>query len=44
MVALQKNHIVDVPLEEIVGKIKNVPKSHQWVKSARKLGTCFGDE
>ncbi len=44
MVALQKNHIVDVPLEEIVGKIKNVPRNHQWVKSARKLGTCFGDE
>jgi ATP-dependent phosphofructokinase / diphosphate-dependent phosphofructokinase len=44
MVALQKNHIVDVPLEEIVGKIKNVPKTHQWVKSARRVGTCFGDK
>jgi 6-phosphofructokinase 1 len=43
MVALQKNRIVAVPLEKVVGKTKKVPDDHQWIKSARRLGTCFGD-
>jgi 6-phosphofructokinase len=43
MVALQKNRIVAVPLEKVVGKTKKVPEDHQWIKSARRLGTCFGD-
>jgi 6-phosphofructokinase 1 len=44
MVALRKNHIVGVPLEEVVtGKTKKVPVDHQWIKSARRVGTCFGD-
>jgi 6-phosphofructokinase 1 len=43
MLALQKNHIVAVPLESVVSKTKKVPKGHQWIKSARKVGTCFGD-
>jgi len=43
MVALQKNSIVAVPLEKIVGKTRKVPDDHQWIKSARRLGTCFGD-
>ena len=43
MIALQKNHIVPVPIAEVVGKTRKVPKNHQWIKSARKVGTCFGD-
>jgi 6-phosphofructokinase 1 len=33
-----------VPLEEVVGKRKTVPLDHPWVKAARALGTCLGDE
>jgi 6-phosphofructokinase 1 len=43
MVALKKNHIIGVNLEEVTGKTKKVPLDHQWVKSARRVGTCFGD-
>ena len=43
MIALQKNQIVAVPLEKVVGKTKKVPEDHQWIKSARRVGTCFGD-
>ena len=43
MVALKKNRIVSVPLEEVVGNTKKVPEGHQWIKSARRLGTCFGN-
>jgi ATP-dependent phosphofructokinase / diphosphate-dependent phosphofructokinase len=43
MVALKKNNIDTVPLEEVVGKVKCVPTNHEWIKSARKVGTCFGD-
>jgi ATP-dependent phosphofructokinase / diphosphate-dependent phosphofructokinase len=43
MVALKKNKIKNVPLEKVVNKIKNVPLDHQWIESARRVGTCFGD-
>lgn len=43
MIALKKNKIITVPLEEVVGITKKVPKGHQWIKSARRVGTCFGD-
>jgi 6-phosphofructokinase len=43
MISLEKNRIVTVPLGKVVGKIKKVPANHQWIKSARRVGTCFGD-
>ncbi|MBN1417111.1 MAG: 6-phosphofructokinase [Bacteroidales bacterium] len=43
MVALKKNKIITVPLEDVVNKTKKVPVTHQWIKSARRVGTCFGD-
>ncbi len=43
MVAVQNNEVVDVPLEKVVKKIKNVPLDHPWIKSARSVGTCLGD-
>lgn len=43
LVALQNNEIVAVPLEEVAGKVKNIPLDHQMISSARGLGTCFGD-
>lgn len=43
MVALQKNEIVPVPLEEVAGKLKCVTPDCNEVVSAREMGICFGD-
>lgn len=43
MVAKVKEEIVAVPLEEVAGKLKLVPKEHITIKNARMVGTCFGD-
>ena len=43
MVAKVNNNIVSVPLEEVAGKIKLVPKNHILIRDARYIGTCFGD-
>lgn len=44
MVASQGAEAVPVPLEQVVGKRKSVPPDHPWVKTARHVGTCLGDE
>ncbi len=44
MVAVKGGEMVLVPLKDVVGKIKLVPADHAWVKSAREVGTCMGDE
>ncbi|MBV5329575.1 MAG: 6-phosphofructokinase [Chlorobium sp.] len=43
MVAVQGNKVVTVPLEEVVNKRKVVPLNHDWIESARSVGTCLGD-
>ena len=43
LVALQNGQIVGVPLEEIAGRVKNIPVDHPMIKTARELGTCLGD-
>ncbi len=43
MVALQNGAVVGVPLEDVAGKIKQVPLDHPVLSSAREVGTCFGD-
>ncbi|MCX7710449.1 MAG: 6-phosphofructokinase [Clostridia bacterium] len=43
MVAKVNNKIITVPLEDVAGKIKLVPKDHRLIKDARMVGTCFGD-
>jgi len=43
LVALQKNKIVGVPLEQIAGKVKNIPLDHEMLLAGRSLGTSFGD-
>ena len=35
--------IVPVPLAEVAGKKKLVPKDHPWLGAARLVDTCFGD-
>lgn len=44
LVAARGNDAEAVPLKDIVGKLKYVPVDHPWVKSARRIGICLGDE
>jgi 6-phosphofructokinase 1 len=43
MVAARGDSAEPVPLEKVAGKRKTVPLDHQWVGSARRVGTCLGD-
>lgn len=43
MVALVNNEVVAVPLKDIAGKLKAVPKDCEVVQTARKMGISFGD-
>ena len=43
MMALRGMEIVPVPIEEVAGRKKLVPPDHEWVQSAKAVGTCFGD-
>ena len=43
MVASDGYNTKQVPLEDVVGKVKLVPPDHNWIESARLVGTCFGD-
>ncbi len=44
MVAINKDNVDLIPLEEVAGKKKFVPIDHPLIRSARALGTCFGDD
>lgn len=44
MVAARGEGVERVPLEEVAGKRRVVPLDHPWVESARKVGTCLGDD
>lgn len=43
MVALVNNKVAAVPLEDIAGKLKSVPKDSEVVETARKMGISFGE-
>jgi phosphofructokinase-like protein len=43
MVGLKGNSLVNVPLEEVAKGPKKIPLNHTLIKSARSVGTCFGD-
>jgi len=43
MVALVNNKVVAVPLKDIAGKLKSVPKDSEVVETARKMGISFGE-
>jgi ATP-dependent phosphofructokinase / diphosphate-dependent phosphofructokinase len=43
MVAARGDGTEPVPLEQVVGKRKNVPLDHPWLESARNVGTSLGD-
>lgn len=44
MVGLVNNEMVGIPLEDVAGKLKEVPLDSEVVSEARKLGIYFGDE
>ncbi|MEI6645209.1 MAG: ATP-dependent 6-phosphofructokinase [bacterium] len=43
MVGVKADACEAVPLEKVAGLIRSVPTDHSWIKSARLVGTCFGD-
>ena len=43
MVAARGDGTEPVPLEKVAGKRKDIPPDHQWVETARRVGTCLGD-
>lgn len=43
MVAARGEDTELVPLEEVAGHLKLVPMDHEWILTARKLGTGLGD-
>ncbi|MFC1577324.1 6-phosphofructokinase, partial [Candidatus Omnitrophota bacterium] len=43
MVALKGQDIVAVPIKDVVNKQKRVPLNHPIIKTARSVGTHFGD-
>jgi ATP-dependent phosphofructokinase / diphosphate-dependent phosphofructokinase len=43
MVALQADECISVPLEQVAGKNRLVPRDHALVKAARNIGVCLGD-
>jgi len=43
MVAARGEKCKAVPLDKVAGKLKVVPPNHTWIRSARLVGTCFGD-
>lgn len=44
MVGLKGNVCVPVPLKKVAGIKRTVPVDHPWVKTARLVDTCLGDE
>ena len=32
-----------VPLRQVAGKVKYVPRDHEWIRAARAVGTALGD-
>jgi ATP-dependent phosphofructokinase / diphosphate-dependent phosphofructokinase len=43
MVAVRGEECVPVKLKKVAGMLKTVPPDHPWVRSARLVGTSFGD-
>ena len=44
MVAARGDGVEAMPLEDIVGRRRVVPLDHPWIASARRVGTCLGDD
>lgn len=44
MVAVRGEGTEAVPLDQVVGKRNTIPADHALIESARRVGTCLGDE
>lgn len=44
MVAVKGNRCEPVPLKDVAGLKRTVPLDHPWLKTARLVETCLGDE
>lgn len=44
MVGVRGNECVPVPLKKVAGIKRVVPPDHAWIKTARLVETCLGDE
>ena len=44
MVAVRGENTEAVPLDQVVGKRNIIPANHALIESARRVGTCLGDE
>jgi ATP-dependent phosphofructokinase / diphosphate-dependent phosphofructokinase len=44
MVGLKGNECVPVPLQKVAGIKRVVPPNHAWIKTARLVETCLGEE
>jgi len=43
MVAIKKNELTTVPLEEVGGKLRLIEPDLGLIQKARKMGVSFGD-
>jgi 6-phosphofructokinase 1 len=43
MVAMKGSEVTSVPIENVAGKVKLVPLDHPLLRTARHVGTSFGD-
>jgi 6-phosphofructokinase 1 len=43
LVVLRGSNLSSVPLSQVAGKIRTVPKNEPLIKAARAVNTCFGD-
>jgi 6-phosphofructokinase 1 len=43
MVCFQGGQVTSVPIDQVAGKVKLVPPDHPLIRSARRVGTNFGD-
>jgi len=43
MVVLRREEVTTIPISEVAGKVRLVPLDAHLIKTARSIGTCFGD-
>lgn len=44
MVAMRGGAVTSVPLADVAGKTRRIPADHELITTARRVGTCLGDE
>lgn len=44
MVVVKNQQIIEVPLEDIAGRLKRIEPDAPEVQDAKRIGICFGDE